>query len=607
LLSGIGVLVAVVTGLIVRSHLHTPDPAPAMDPFPLTPISESPFLNTKPGARYVGAAACTDCHKDRHASFRHTGMGNSMADVVVAQEPPDAVFDHPASKRRFQVFRRDGELWHRELLFTNGPAEVVLSEYPLKYVVGSGRHARTYLVETDGFLVESPVTWYNSRKEWDMSPGYDLPNHQGFGRAIGEACLYCHAGQSEAVGQHLHRMRLPEVAIGCERCHGPGSLHVELQKERQRLGKGLTGDIDYTIVNPTHLSRERSEAICQQCHLNAEAIVPNRGRKLSDFRPGLPVQDFFQVYVPDGPEHSMTVVGHVEQMHLSRCYQASKNFTCLTCHDPHAEPAPADRAAYQNSICQGCHQPEHCKVDQQRLAKESPDNNCIQCHMPRSKTDIPHLAFTHHRVGIHDGPATPGAGPERRPAKLKPYLDISRMNDVDRKWSLGEGYRLAALFGADHTRGPDYRKQALDLLSNLYDAGLRDGDLEGGLTQLSFDANTGDPRSLADEALARPDISAQSRCNALFARAQLEGRQGNYELALKDLRELTRLRRLAADFLLIARFTDALGHQAAATEALETAVRIDTHLPKVHQFLADYYRQQGDSKRAEWHQQRTLQ
>ena len=294
---------------------------------------------------------------------------------------------------------------------------MVLSEFPVKYVVGSGRHARTYLVEADGFLTESPVTWYESQKAWHLSPGYDVPEQQGFERAIGESCLHCHAGRSEAIEPTVHRMRLPEVALGCERCHGPASLHVERQKERQRLGKDPTGEIDYTIVNPAHLSRDLSEAVCQQCHLNAEAIVPNRGRKLSDFRPGLPLQDFFQVYVPSGEEDSMKVVGHVEQMHLSRCFQGDKTFSCLTCHSPHGEPPPAERTAYYNSICQSCHKPEHCKVDPQRRSKESPDNNCVQCHMPRSKTEVPHVAFTDHLVGIHNAPPTTEPGSEKPAAE----------------------------------------------------------------------------------------------------------------------------------------------------------------------------------------------
>ena len=53
---------------------------------------------------------------------------------------------------------------------------VVLEEHPLRWVVGSGHHSLTYAAEADGFLVESPATWYAGRRRWDVSPGYDRPD-----------------------------------------------------------------------------------------------------------------------------------------------------------------------------------------------------------------------------------------------------------------------------------------------------------------------------------------------------------------------------------------------------------------------------------------------
>jgi hypothetical protein len=596
-------LVATAGALAVWWCVRTPE-APSGDPFPLAPITSSPFQNTRAAAHYVGSDACLPCHGGRHTSFRHTGMGRSMAAVDVRHEPPDGAFDHAASKRRYQVVRKDGTLWHRELLLAAGAADVVLSEYPVQYVIGSGRHARTYLVEADGFLVESPVTWYPSRGTWGVSPGYDKPNQQGFGRPVGEGCLYCHVGKAEVLGRSLHRIHITETAIGCERCHGPGSLHVE--RHHGPPGDGAAADMDDSIVNPSHLSRELAEAVCQQCHINSVAIVANRGRKLTDFRPGLPWQDFVQVYVPAADDGSMTVVGHVEQMHASRCYQRSKTLTCLTCHDPHNEPAPAERAAHYRAVCGKCHAPEHCTVDPNRRARESPGNDCVQCHMPRSDTDIPHLAFSHHRIGIHDRPpkAATRAGPDA--VELRPFFDESPLGPVDRKLSLGEAYRQAALRETDAARAGQYRRRALELLSEVHEAGLRDPDLDAGLAQLCFDMGVGEALPYAESALGSPGLTGQSRAYVLFVFAQVNAGRGNHAAAVTALRELTGLRRLASDWLLMANFSRASGNDAAAIDALTTAVRIDPRLVSVHRYLAEYFRKEGDAGRAAWHQQRAV-
>src|SRR5205814_5526813 len=124
---------------------------------------------------------------------------------------------------------------------------------------------------------------------------------------------------------------------------GPGSLHVERHRDRQP-GKGER-EQDFTIVNPRHLSRELAESVCQQCHLRPTAAVVARGRDWSEFRPGLPLQDFLHTFQSEAENAQMTVVGHVEQLHLSKCYQGSTTLTCVSCHDPHGEPNAEARAA----------------------------------------------------------------------------------------------------------------------------------------------------------------------------------------------------------------------------------------------------------------------
>jgi tetratricopeptide (TPR) repeat protein len=574
--------------------------------FPLPAVSSSPFRNTGAEGQYVGSEACRSCHKSRTSTFRETGMGHSMAEVDAALAPADAVFDHPSSKRRYQITRKDGKLWHRELLLTAGTEEIVLAEYALKYVVGSGRQAHTYLVEADDFLVESPVSWYKGRQAWGMSPGYDRPDQQGFQRAIGESCLACHAGQATAKGKSEHRMQIQEAALSCERCHGPGSLHVADRTNHK--AEPAPAAIDYTIVNPKHLSRELAEAVCQQCHLHSAITVLGRGRKYADYRPGLPLQDFRQDYWLDVSNQSMTVVGHVEQMHLSRCYKESQTFSCTTCHDPHGFPAPQEREAYYRAACLKCHQPERCTVPKDHLKRTSPSNNCVQCHMPGSPTEVPHVSSTHHRVAVHERLAKVTANPAQpagSPGTLKPLLELGLLGDIDKQRSLGMAYLNVARAEKNATLAAQYQSQGVKSLSSVYGAGLRDPLLE---VALALYSQSGQEKGLflAESALTYADLVGVDRCAALTVVASERFQRKQYKEARLALYELVALRRHPDDWLLLASCESALRNQTATVEALLMAVRINPRLWQIHHQLEDYFKQQGDQLRAAWHHKRAV-
>jgi predicted CXXCH cytochrome family protein len=301
----------------------------------------------------------------------------------------------------------------------------------------------------------------------------------------------------------------------------------------------------------------------------------------------------------------MTVVGHVEQMHLSRCYQGSDNFSCLTCHDPHAPPPSQGRDAHYNRICTSCHRPERCTVDPHRRQKESPGNDCVQCHMPRSPTEVPHVAFTHHRVGIHDRPSEAPAAPPGQ-EELQSLLDLSRLSPIDRQRSLGLGYLDQATRAETPWDAQRYRLRALELLSEVAGAGLRDAVLDASLARARSELGRRDVLPDVEKALGHPDLAGQDRCVMLYLRAYALAKEGRPEDALADVRELTGLRRHQADWLLRADCERALGRPAAAAEALATAARINPRLWEVQRDLADYYARHGDPERAAWHRRRAV-
>ena len=193
-----------VAGVVLAAWLSRgrhPQP-PREDSFPLPPYSESRFLNTGPDASYTRTAACAACHPANHRSYLLTAHSRSLVEVDPSAEPPDGAFDHALSGRSYRVYRRDNQLRHEEVVRAADGEELSRVDVPVRYRIGSGHFTRSYLVELDGFLHESPITWFASRNRWDMSPGYDFPKHWGFDRPILAGCVACHAGARRGGRRH---------------------------------------------------------------------------------------------------------------------------------------------------------------------------------------------------------------------------------------------------------------------------------------------------------------------------------------------------------------------------------------------------------------------
>jgi hypothetical protein len=572
-------------------------PAPGQpQELPEPPFTEVRSLNAGADARYVGSAACAGCHKEHEQSYLLTAHSRASAEVDPAAEPPDGSFTQRASGRSYRVYRKGGQLRHEELLAAEGEV-VARVDLPVRYRIGSGRHARAYAVEAGGFLHESPVTWYAAAKGWGMSPGYDVPNHASFERPVVLECLSCHTGRAEEVGGAISRLAVTEHAIGCERCHGPGSLHREFHAKR----KLAPGADDATIVHPGKLPRPLREAICSSCHLGGAAAVPVRGRQISDFRPGRPLTDYRIHYRAEGADEPMAVVGHAEQLRLSACYQKSGAMTCLSCHDPHARARPADRVAYYRGKCLTCHSQRGCKLDLPHRLEREPADDCASCHMPRGKTEVPHVAFTHHRIGLH--PQKPPPGPAGAP-RLVPIDDSLLLAPPDHERNLGLAYLTARRNPAYARHAAEFLGRARAHLESAYGAGLRDAETVLGLAELSW---RGDPvagAAHAREGLAARDASPRARVRALTVLAHDDFRNDDPARAIPELEELGRLQRFADDWRVLGLSRLRTNSPTKAVAALEKAVEIRPFRPSNHSALADAYYRVGETRLAEEHRRK---
>jgi len=366
---------------------------------------EAPTPTSASVSEYVGDETCASCHESVYMSYHRTGMGKSVS-LFDSSTAPESFSDgdevyHPESGYYYRPFVQNDTLFQSE--YRKDSIGRIIHEriHPVDWVVGSGNATRSYFMDTKGYITQMPLTWYADSKRWDLSPAYEQTNRR-FGRPIGAECMTCH----NAVPEHSpftqnHYTDIPQ-GISCERCHGPGSEHVNLQQ----AGLGPEdGTQDASIVNPKHLDRDLNLSVCQQCHLTGITVF-KEGEGMHTYQPGSPLTENRTVFAPEeqlaDPER-FGISSHAARLSRSACYTETA-MTCVTCHNPHTPVAELEDD-YFNETCRSCHTPDEqdtptmCSREASHSIADKDLGNCISCHMQKSGTsDIPHVTFTDHWI-----------------------------------------------------------------------------------------------------------------------------------------------------------------------------------------------------------------
>ena len=417
------------------------------EPAPPRPGDE--FLNQAPGVAYVGSATCRPCHAETWSTFSHTGMGRSSypltADRTIEDWTTHNTFDVKVTGLRYRMFRREDKFFMRQSLVDPKGRETAVDERELVRVVGSGHHSRTYLVSVGGKLFQAPMCWYTKDAVWDLCPGYE-DNNDHFTREIDRTCVFCHNARMERLpgARNAYVEPVPN-GIDCERCHGPGSLHVA----RWSRGEIPTEKGDSAIVNPNRLSAELRMQICFQCHLGdskSTERVARLGAALEDWRPGQPITAAMVPFrFSEATPHDFGLSAQVDRLLLSRCFLKSQGrLECVTCHDPHVTIFRKDRPPdFFTSKCLGCHAAEACKAPVSSRRATSPPDDCVACHMRKGEpSDHRHADFTDHWIRRRiDEPLQ-----RRSTFGVAPYLPSSfaALPPADRAFYTGRAISLRA-------------------------------------------------------------------------------------------------------------------------------------------------------------------
>jgi hypothetical protein len=333
--------------------------------------------SAKQGKEATQPVTCGTCHVGVVNSYAHAPMRHAMEPV--ATNP--TLLAHPNLTVQQNGYSYTVQTSNGKSIYTVSDAGGNLS-LPIHWVFG--QHSQTFVLEKDGKLYESLVSYYPREQALATTPGDQELKPKNLTEAMGRElsqweslmCFDCHASGATR-GTHLTLDKLT-MGLECERCHQGAQQHMA----------DAADDNFKTIPKP--LKRMSSGDVlnfCGQCHRSWETVVRNHWKGPAYVR--------FQPY----------------RLQNSRCFAADDpRISCLACHDPH-QPVNHDQAFYDKK-CLACHAqtkaagpaaaPSNAKTCPVAKAK------CSTCHMPRVELPGGHAQFTDHQIRVvHPGDPYP--------------------------------------------------------------------------------------------------------------------------------------------------------------------------------------------------------
>ncbi len=349
------------------------------------------YLNLNDTVKYVGKEQCRMCHAEIYDSYIQTGMGRSFHYATKQNSELDGslmpiIYDS-IKNLFYEPFFKYDSLYIKEFRLKRKDTIHLLIK-KIDYKIGSGHHTNSHIFEINGYLHQIPYTYYTQEEIADLPPGFENGQNSRFTREIGLECMSCHNAKSDHISLSSNKYNTVPQGIDCERCHGPGEIHVKTKLAGEFIDTSKY--IDYSIVNPSKLPLDLQFDVCQRCHLQGTSVLAE-GKSFESFKPGMKLEDVMDTYLPKfEDDHSFIMASHVDRLKQSSCFQ-NTDMTCVTCHNPHKSVTKLE-VGYFDAKCMQCHD----------VCEDENIQNCTSCHMPKSSTtDIMHVSITDHKIGLH--------------------------------------------------------------------------------------------------------------------------------------------------------------------------------------------------------------
>jgi predicted CXXCH cytochrome family protein len=373
-----------------------------------TPVGPVPDYRAE---GYVGPSACRSCHVELYDRWAASAHARSTEVATASNLPPamveGAVVDHAPGR---SVFRREGD---RIFVTTLGPDGEEL-EYPVTHIVGPKRISFFVTRLEDGRMQVLPGMrdipedrWFDYTHLIFGVPGQVLgppptiePGEPTFWtgpvRSYDRTCGRCHtSGRRVPSSDPARTHEWHPLEIDCEACHGPGKAHVDFWKNPPETFA------EDPILVLSQLGRDRAQAVCLWCHMEAEVVDQH-------WRPGDDVFEFLSPTLLDNLER-IDAAGRCRELIydglpflFSECAEEG-GLTCLTCHDAHGTRHTADLLVPPDktfTLCEGCHADiaaDAAGHSHHDMTKSG--GRCVGCHMPYLAIERGHGIVRDHTIG----------------------------------------------------------------------------------------------------------------------------------------------------------------------------------------------------------------
>jgi tetratricopeptide (TPR) repeat protein len=334
-------------------------------------------------AEFVGGDKCQPCHKEAYDKWRdsHHDLAMDLAnEETVLGNFNDTTFEYEGITTRF--YRKEGKF----LVHTEGPGGE-MGEFEITHTFGA-YPLQQYLIPFPGGRLQClSIAWDVEKKEWYRLPPYDVTGPDDWlhwtkaGQNWNGMCAECHSThlvKGYDYKTDSYKTTWTEIDVGCEACHGPGSLHVEWA---DRPAMALIPANNYELVVKTEeLSPREQMQVCARCHARRFLLsdYEHSGSDLMDHM--VPTLLNQGLYYPDGQIlEEVYVYGSFMQ---SKMYQSGVR--CSDCHDIHS----LKRLKKGNDLCLQCHRADTYNTGDHHFHKEVHEGKpsdgwlCEKCHMP---------------------------------------------------------------------------------------------------------------------------------------------------------------------------------------------------------------------------------